>query len=80
MRRNSARRGRGSTASLGKQMAAYDALPAAIREALANAAYPYASYPIWPRFRRGDGSAKFWVNLISHWDAVQIASEVRRRR
>ena len=78
MKRNSTRRGRGSTASLGKQMAAYDALPASIRQALA--AYPYAPYPIWLRFKRGNGSARFWVTLISHWDAVQIASETRRRR
>ena len=80
MKRNSTRRGRGSTASLGKQMAAYDALPASICEALANAAYPYAPYPIWLRFKRGNGSARFWVTLISHWDAVQIASETRMRR
>jgi hypothetical protein len=80
MKRNTSRRGgRRSTASPDKQMKAYDALPREIREALANAAYSYAPYTIWRRFKRGYLSAQSWVGLIQRWDAMEIARVERDR-
>ena len=60
--------GRPSYASLENQMAAYDALPRSIREALATAAFDWAAYPIKRRFESGNLSAKDWVKFIRKWD------------
>ncbi len=59
-------------------MAAYDALPKSIREALANAAFAWAPYPIKYRFERGTKPAKEWVKLIAKWDRDQIAKDRTR--
>lgn len=69
------RSGSVSYASKEKQMAAYDALPRSMREALANSAFNWAAYPIRQRFERGQITAKTWVGLIEKWDRDQIAKD-----
>jgi hypothetical protein len=64
--------GRPSYASLEKQMAAYDALPRSMREALAGAAFNWAAYPIKQQFEREEASAKDWVRRICQADQQQI--------
>jgi hypothetical protein len=64
-----------SYASREKQMAAYDQLPCSIREALANAAFDWAAYPIRRRFERGQRRAKEYVAIIRKWDRDQIAKD-----
>jgi hypothetical protein len=72
------RSGSVSYASKDKQMAAYDKLPPTIRQALANAAFNWASYPLHQRFQRGSRTAKEWAKLIAKWDADQIAKDRTR--
>lgn len=67
-----------SYASNEKQMAAYDALPRSIREALANAAFDWAAYPVKQRFERGKMTAKEWVKHIAKWDREQIKKDRTR--
>lgn len=75
---NAHRSGSVSYASKEKQMAAYDALPKSMREALANSPFNWAAYPIKQRFERGALNAKTWVGLIAQWDAEQIAKDRTR--
>ncbi len=67
-----------SYASKDKQMAAYDALPKSIREAMANAAFNWAPYPVKQRFERLGRGAPYWVEIIKRWDAEQIAKDRTR--
>jgi hypothetical protein len=67
-----------SYASKDKQMAAFDALPKSIREALAGAAFDWAPYPVKLRFERGTKSSKEWVKLIAKWDRDQITKDAKR--
>ena len=59
-------------------MAAYDALPPAIREALGNAAFSWAPYPIYQRFRRGGLRADVYAKVNAQWDRNQIAKDRKR--
>jgi hypothetical protein len=67
-----------SHASKQAQMDAYDALPRSVREALANAAFAWAPYPVHTRFQRGQRSAKELVKDIHRWDRDQIAKDRTR--
>lgn len=79
MTSNGAPKGRcGSSASREKQMRAYDALPRSIRNALANAVFSWAPFPIQKRFERGEFSANTWCALISMWDRQHIRADRKR--
>jgi hypothetical protein len=67
-----------SYASREKQMAAYDQLPRSMRDALANAAFDWAAYPIRQRFERDQRTAKEYVVMIKKWDRDQIAKDRAR--
>jgi hypothetical protein len=67
-----------SYASEDKQMAAFDALPKSIREALANAAFDWAPYPVKLRFERGTKSSKEWIKIIAKWDRDQTTKDAKR--
>src|SRR4051812_6495173 len=69
------RTGSVSYASKKTQMAAYDSLPRSIREALANAVFSWAPYPIKRSFERGKRTAKEWTKLIARWDQEQIQKD-----
>lgn len=66
-----------SYASREAQMKAYDSLPRVIREALANAAFDWAPYPIARRFNRATrhDMAKRLAADIARWDADQVAKD-----
>jgi uncharacterized protein DUF6525 len=70
--------GRASYASLENQMAAFDRLPRSVREALANAAFDWAAYPIRSRFESGRMSAKAIVQAIGQWDRKQIDKDRKK--
>jgi len=70
--------GSSSYASKEAQMAAYDALPRSVREALANAAFDWAPFPVNKRFQRGQRSAKELCKDITRWDRDQIAKDRTR--
>ena len=72
------RSGSSSYATKQAQMDAYDALPRSVREALANAAFAWAPYPINKRFQSGRRSAKELVKDVHRWDRDQIAKDRTR--
>jgi hypothetical protein len=67
-----------STASVEKQMEAFDRLPASVRTALADAAFNWASFPLRRRFEAGHLKAKDLVKQIAIWDRDQIVKDRSR--
>ena len=62
-----------STASKDKQWAAFEALPKSAREALANAAFDWAPYPINRDWQAGRWkTAKALCTTIAQWDQKQM--------
>jgi hypothetical protein len=59
------------------KMAAFDKLPADVRQALANAAFDYVPQPILTKLKRGS-SAHSLIVLIDRWDKNRIVSDRRR--
>jgi hypothetical protein len=72
------RSGSVSHATKAQQMDAYDALPRSVREALANAAFAWAPFPVNKRFQRGQRTARELVKDIHRWDRDQIAKDRTR--
>lgn len=73
-----------SYADRNKQMAAFDSLPPMVREALRNAVFDWAPYPILTRIRRNvymrRGGAKAIVKDISRWDRDALKKRARSPR
>jgi Family of unknown function (DUF6525) len=67
-----------SHATRESQFKAYDRLPPIIRQALQNAAFDWASYPIRRWFESGRFTAKECVRLIQKWDREQIRKDAKR--
>jgi len=59
-------------------MAAYDRLPACVREALGTATFSYAPQVLLTAFRRGR-SPEALIAIIQGWDAQELASAARER-
>lgn len=77
---NGDRRSRGSSASLEKQMAAYDRLPKSVRQALQDSVANWAAYPIRMWWERGDFyDAASLVRRIETWNAHRLEKYARAR-
>lgn len=61
------------------QWKAFDELPRTVREALANAAFDWAAYPVWRWWNSGQyKSAKDLAKQIAVWDKTQIKKDSNR--
>jgi Family of unknown function (DUF6525) len=60
------------------QWKAYDRLPPSVRAALQQAAFDWASYPVWRRFESGKVSSKELTKAIAKWDADQIKKDRKK--
>jgi uncharacterized protein DUF6525 len=59
-----------STAKDESQWCAFEKLPRSVRDALNTAHYPWAPYPIWRRWEKGEWkTAQALVHNIKAWDA-----------
>jgi Family of unknown function (DUF6525) len=67
-----------SYASKDNQWKAYERLPPSVRRALQDAAFDWASYPIWRRWNAGKVSTPELVKAIAKWDADQIKRDRKR--
>ena len=68
-----------SSASKDKQWSAFDQLPRTIREALAEAAFDWAAYPILRWWNSGRyKTAKDLAKRIKQWDSDQIKKDRKR--
>jgi uncharacterized protein DUF6525 len=70
-----------SYASHESQWRAFERLPRSVRDALNEAAFAWAPYPIWRSWEAGRfKDAKALVKEIRRWDRQAIARREKRRR